>query len=340
MSFDTPQVLFGFVLYIPLVILEVLHYQRHKPFLDTFIAATGFTGEPIPRQGLIREFQRRRMTASLLWGIFLACIIIALAGPRWGKQMVLEYRRGVDVVFALDLSRSMEVQDSPARPSRLDRACYIAQEAAEAAGEIRLGAAIGKGRGVLAVPLTYDTGALVSFLEGLSGLAITGWGTNLETLIDAATGAFQDGFPTSREIILFSDGEALSGTLSMAVDRALKSGIRVSAVGLGTEQGGPVPSRQALSEPGLSVLEEAAVVSYRHSDPLRNAAERTGGVYIDGNEADAAQLLLDHIRSQGHAAGMQSSHVEAQARWRIFVIAALIAWGLTKVLNTRGRNHG
>ncbi|MDR2798741.1 MAG: VWA domain-containing protein, partial [Treponema sp.] len=320
MSFDTPQVLLGFVLYIPLIILEVLHYKRRRPYLDRFIAATNFTGEPVAQQ--IREFQRRAVATSLLWGIFLACLIIALAGPRWGKQMKLEYHRGVDMVFAVDLSRSMEVQDSPEGLSRLDRALCIAREAAEAAGEIRLGAAMGKGWGVLAVPLTYDTGALVSFLEGLSGSAITGWGTNLEALIDAASRAFQDGFPTSREIILFSDGEALSGTLSAAIDRVLAQRIRISAVGFGTEQGGPVPSQQALSGIELPATEEAPW-SYRRSEPLQRAAERTGGVYIDGNKDDAVNLLLDYIRSHGLASGMQGYHVEAQARWRVFVIAAL-----------------
>ncbi|MDR2632212.1 MAG: VWA domain-containing protein [Treponema sp.] len=338
MSVDTPQVLYAFVLYIPLIILEVLHYHRCKPFVDAFIAAAG-SGD-LPRQGLIREFRHRRMATALLWGIFLACLIIALAGPRWGKQLVLEYRRGVDVVFALDLSRSMEVRDAPEGPSRLERALDIAREAAEAAGEIRLGVAIAKGRGVLALPLTYDTGALRSFLEGLSTLAITGWGTNLEALIDAAAGAFQEGFPTGREIILFSDGEALSGSLPAAIDRAVNAGIRVSTVGLGTEQGGPVPPPQVLAEPGFPAQEEAAAVSYRRSEPLQNAAERTGGVYLDGNEADAAKRLLDHIRSQGGTAGMRGTHGETQARWRIFVIAALSAWGLAKALNSRRRQHG
>lgn len=337
MSFDTPQVLLGFVLYIPLIILEVLYYKRRRPFLDRFITAAGFTGELVPQQ--LRKFQRHAAAASLLGGLFLAFLIIALAAPRWGKQMQMEYRRGVDVVFAVDLSRSMEVPDSPEALSRLDRALRIAREVAEAAGAIRLGAAVGKGRGVLAVPLTYDTRALVSFLEGLSGSTITGWGTNLEALIDAASGAFQNGFPTSREIILFSDGEALSGTLSTAIDRLLGQGIRISAVGLGTEQGGPVPAQQTLSGTELPAVEEAPW-SYRRSEPLRNAAERTGGVYIDGNHDDAVKLLLAYIRSHGHTSGMQGYRGEAKARWRVFVIAALISWGIAKVLNMRRRKHG
>ncbi|MDR1985664.1 MAG: VWA domain-containing protein [Treponema sp.] len=337
MSFDTPQVLLGFVLYIPLILLEVLHYKRRRPFLDRFIAAAGCTGESVPQQ--VKAFQGRAAATSLLWGCFLACLIIALAGPRWGKQMEREYRRGVDVVFAVDLSRSMDVQDSPDGPSRLDQALRIARETAEGAGEIRLGAAIGKGRGVLAVPLTYDTGALVSFLEGLSGSTITGWGTNLEALIDAASGAFQDGFPPSREIILFSDGEALSGAFSAAIDRVLDQGIRVSAVGLGTEQGGPVPSQQTLSGTALPAA-EGSPWSYRRGEPLQNAAERTGGVYIDGNQDDAVSQILDYIRSHGLTSGVQGYQGNIQARWRVFVIAALIAWGIAKVLNMRRRNHG
>ncbi|MDR1957058.1 MAG: VWA domain-containing protein [Treponema sp.] len=342
MSFDTPLCLTGFALYIPLIILAVLDYRNRGPFLKLVVASGGSAGDPVHRQRLLRELQGRFAAASLCEGIFLACLIIALAGPRWGKRSVLEYRQGVDVIFALDVSRSMQVRDipgfAPEGIARLDRALRIARDVAEDSGAIRLGAAIGKGRGVLAVPLTYDTGALVSFLEGLSGSSITGRGTNLETLINAASSGFQDAFPTSRELILFSDGESLSGSLTAALDRVLDQGIRISAVGLGTEQGGPVPLE---SFPGLDLPSaEEPPMSYRQSERLRNATERTGGIYVDGNREDAAMLLLNHIRSYTLESKIQDRPGETQERWRLFVLVALVSLGASKGLVKRRRRHG
>jgi Ca-activated chloride channel family protein len=243
----------------------------------------------------------------------------------------MEYRRGVDVVFALDLSRSMEVTDASDGRSRLETGLSIAQDVARGAGDLRLGAAIGKGRGVLAVPLTYDTRTIEQFLESLSVSAITGWGTNLETLIDASAGAFQDGFPTSREIILFSDGEALSGTFGAAIDRLVSRGIRLSVVGLGTEQGGVVPGSPSVAE---------APVSFRRGEPLRNAAERTGGLYLDGNDPDTGSRLMASLRALGRTSGIQGYRQEAKARWRLFVLAALMLWGIARSLGLERRGHG
>jgi Ca-activated chloride channel family protein len=187
--------------------------------------------------------------------------------------------------------------------------------------------AIGKGTGILAVPLTGDIEAVLSLLESLSTEAVTGRGTNLETLIDAAAGAFQDAFPTKRRIILFSDGEALQGNLGAAVDRAAAAEIAISAVGLGSETGGPAPSEEG----------QAPVISYRHRDSLQNAAERTGGIYLDGNSADAAALLADH--GIAFAERGDTYRREPKSQRHLFLLAALAALGLSRLPGKRWRAH-
>jgi Ca-activated chloride channel family protein len=330
MSFDKPQVLMGFLAFIPLIILGVYHYRKHRPFM-IFL----FSSIPSERDSLLRELRVRYFFSSVLFWIFLACVITALAGPRWGRRMVMDYHRGVDVVLALDLSRSMEVRDIMNGASRLDRGIRIALDMAEASGGIRFGAAIGKGKGVLAVPLTYDIETVVSFLEGLSSSVITGRGTNLETLINAASEAFQNSFPTQRMIILFSDGESWSGSLAGALDRFIQAEITITAVGMGTEIGGEVPQDAPVDEEGNT----PAPISYRRSDVLQTMAERTGGVYVDGNREDAADMLTAHIRSFSPASGVKGSHIEAQAQWRLFVMIALLSLGGSKLLEKRLRKH-
>lgn len=324
MSFDKPQVLLGFLGFIPFIIATVYHYHKHRPVLSFFLSV-----RPLEKNIPLQELKVRYLFSGIFFSIFLASLLIALAGPRWGRRAVIEYHRGVDAVLAMDLSRSMEAQDTPGGTSRLDRSIQIALALAKASGGIRWGAAMGKGRGVLAVPLTDDLETLTGFLEGLSGGAITGRGTNLETLMSAASGAFQDAFPARRMIILFSDGESWSGSLSAALEGLIRREITVIALGMGTERGGAVPQSEG----------EPPAVSYRRGESLRTLAERTGGLYVDGNREDAAELLTQRLQSFSPQSGAKGYHIEAQAQWRVFVILALLSLGGSKLLEKRLRKH-
>jgi Ca-activated chloride channel family protein len=221
-------------------------------------------------------------------------------------------------------------------PSRLGRAAELAAELVgnPATSAFRFGAAIGKGRGVLALPLTEDTEAIRGFMSSLSPAAITGRGTNLESLIDAAAAAFQDAFPSRRRIILLSDGESLTGSLPDALDRAMAAGIVLIAVGFGSEEGGVVP------------LDGEPVVSVIRSDTLKDAAERTGGIYLDGNRSNAAALLADHLASlAAPGSGSTGTAVKGFRREKeplgyIFVIAALVFLGISKMAEKGRRKHG
>jgi Ca-activated chloride channel family protein len=351
-GFDNPWALALFALLLPLLILDLIRRGAGGGAAHYFSPA-----RPSPEGeggwGFSREFRLRCLGSGVCFYLFLACGVIALAGPRWGSRTVTTYRRGLDLVFALDLSRSMEVRDVSGFPgglsgeeppvSRLERALTLAVNLAGRTGEIRRGLAIGRGRGILALPLSYDTEGLVSFLRGLGGNAMTGTGTNLEALVDAAAGAFQDAFPGRRGIVLFSDGEALSGNLGAALDRARGAGISLCILGLGTDAGGPVPAEG--SGEGL-LLDEAGdlVMSYRRGEVLREAALRTGGVYLDGNRDDGVVLLAEYLRSLSSGLGPGASHREPGVRWHFFALAGLIFWGLSRILGLqrrhRRRRHG
>jgi Ca-activated chloride channel family protein len=320
LSFTAPWALWGFILFIPLAVFWLLRYRALK---SRFAAAGLWGGSPA----------RRYVYSGVFFGLFLACLLIALAGPQWGSRIVTEYRRGLDVVFALDLSRSMESRDVPAGAgtvSRLEQGLHIAHASVAGAGGVRFAAALGKGRGLLAVPLTGDTGTILRFFEGLSGSSLTGRGTNLEALVDAAASAFAVPFPSRRLIVLVSDGEALSGSLRGALERVRGEGISVTALGVGSDEGAPVPA--ASDEAG-------EILSFRQAGVLRYAAERTGGIYIDGNGADAAALLAEHFRSLAPESGSPGPRREPKPRWDLFVIAAMLAFGASKLcmMKRRGR---
>jgi Ca-activated chloride channel family protein len=320
MSFDHPGLLLILGLLFPLALLSVIHYRLNRGVLAFF---------PPSRRGTEqRELRFRYGLSAFFFLLFFACLIIALAGPRWGIRLAPEFLRGADVVLAIDLSRSMDVRDGgEGSPSRLEQAAAIAGDLVALSGGARFAVAVGKGTGVLAIPLTGDTEAVTAFLEGISTSLVTGTGTNLESLIAAASGAFQSGFPTHRHIILFSDGEAHQGSIPAGIEKALAGDIAITAVGLGSETGGVVPAF-----PG----DEETITSFLRADTLRNAAERTGGIYLDGKREYTAALLSDHLAASSPetggpgAPGPAGFRRERVSRSYVFILAALSALGVSK----------
>jgi Ca-activated chloride channel family protein len=285
--------------------------------------------------------------ADVFFLLFTGFLIVALAGPSWGSRVVADYRRGIDLVLAFDLSRSMNARDCPPSSasagnsagtgedsSRLERGLEIGRAFAAAAGDTRLGIALGKGRGILAVPLTYDHETVLGLLHGLDDGAISGRGTNLESLINAASEAFRDSTPHRRGIVLFSDGEALSGSFQAAAEKARRAGISLCAVGLGSDQGALVPVERSPAAPDgfLPAADGKPVISARQGDVLRYGAERTGGVYVDGSRNDAARLLGNYVSSLSSESRVSGHRREPNPRWQIFVLAAMVCLAVTRIM--------
>ena len=349
MSFDNPRILgflFLLVIFIPVFIFR---YRKGRERAALFAAASPSN----EREFFLKELRLRMIIADVFFLLFVGFLVIALAGPRWGVRIVPDYRRGVDVVLAFDLSRSMNVRDclpqgtrdrsaAQAGISRLDKGIGISRELVAVLTDVRLGAVIGKGRGVVAVPLTYDSESLLTFLYSLDSLAVTGRGTNLESLVNAASASFQDSIPSRRGIILFSDGEALSGSLQAAAEKARKAGITLSTVGLGSDEGGPVPAEKGPDAPNgfIVAADGSPVTSARQSDILRNAAEKTGGVYVNGDRNDAAQILAGYINSLSAETRLSGHRREANPRWRIFVFAAMACLAGMRIMGFSRQRQG
>jgi Ca-activated chloride channel family protein len=316
----------------------IFHYRKRREGTALFVSSA----PAAEREKLIREFRFRMIYGDFFFLLFFFSLVFALAGPRWGVEITADYRRGVDVILALDISRSMRVRDSgPQGKSRLDRGIEIAGALVSSLGDVRIGAAAGKGRGVLAVPLTYDPEGVLNFLDSLDEFSVTGRGTNLESLIDAASGAFRDDSPSRREILLFSDGESLSGSVEEALNRARNRGITLSAVGLGSGEGGPVPVEPGpLAPDGFLLSNGVPVTSVRRGDFLERAAEKSGGVYVDGNRNDAARAAADYIRSLSAESGFIGRRRESKPRWRFFVLIALGSLGFSRLLSFSRRKSG
>jgi Ca-activated chloride channel family protein len=309
-EFDYPFVLLGFLIFIPIIFYDI------------------FSGLRKNKSALQPELQKKLSRSALFFRIFIAFSIIALCGPRWGTgYAVTEYRSGLDVVYAVDVSRSMDIRDAQTGAvlqSRLERGLSIAKESAVSVPGARIAAVLGRSRGYLAVPLTFDNEAALGFLETLDISSMTGRSTNLESLVEAAADTFQNTSPARKVIILISDGESHYGDLRKAVSLCAREGIIITAVAAGSDEGMPVP--------GITGDSPESVISKRNSSVMRMAAESTGGIYIDAGREDASSLLSSNLQSLAQKTTTGGDQTESKQRHTLFIIMAIISYAVSKFL--------
>ncbi|MDR2491403.1 MAG: VWA domain-containing protein [Spirochaetaceae bacterium] len=329
-----------FLYIIPIIIVILIyHFYRRYPAIVKLAGARGSGEKSLFKDGGLRI---RYVLASFFFVTFLACVIAAFAAPRLGRRLVRELRRGADIVLAYDISRSMEAKDAGPEhgdgQTRLGRALELGRililssmEQIQDSGvvmpadiHIRYALSIGKGGGYLAIPLTSDTEALLSMLSFISPASVNFRGTNLESLLDASRAAFSDNFETAKIIVLFSDGEELTGALSNAARRAKDEDITLFAVCVGSREGA------AISADGLD-----AVTTFARPETLAAAAALTGGELIDGNAGSAVQQLITTAESSGESSW--NYREEAVPIWHLFLLAGLFALLLSHLCGKRIR---
>jgi Ca-activated chloride channel family protein len=235
---------------------------------------------------------RRRTIRAALLVAATALLVFALAGPMWGFRWEQVRREGIDLVIALDTSRSMLATD--VKPNRLARAKLAVRDlVAEARGD-RLALVPFAGSAFLECPLTLDTGAFLEALDAIEVGIIPRGGTALPAAIDQSLDAFEGRQANHQAIVLITDGESHEGDLDAAVGRAKERGVRIFTVGIGTTEGELIPG-----EGGSFVKDRKGQVVKSRLDEatLARIATDTGGVYLHavGPGLGLAELYTKHI---------------------------------------------
>lgn len=237
---------------------------------------------------------RRNVGVALLIG---ASTLVGLAWLLSVRAPMRLSGTGVDVVLAIDVSRSMDARDTA--PSRLRRAGRLAERILEQAGGFRMGLVMFAGDAFPAVPLTHDRDALATYVRSLDSELMSDRGSDLARALRVAADVFDPRSDRLRGLILFSDGEHSGGDLDPVLAHLRRLGVRVTAVGFGTPQGGPIPLSRGAD------LENAygeTVISRRSDALLERIAHGTNGSYLREREDDPeAAALLPAVRARGHA---------------------------------------
>lgn len=296
-----------FVLFAPLFWIILRSLVTGRSVFRSFRG--GRTARPLYDVFIIKWF-----FSSLFLVLFLLFLILSLLGFT-GKGVESErLPERQDLVFAVDISRSMLAED--AEPSRLDRARALMRTLLDNSPQTRFGLVVFNRPGVIMVPVTEDLDALVSAVASLSPDLLSSQGTDIAAGLSAAGRAFQDGERRSRQVVLFSDGEHHQGDPKTAAAE-LRSGRRavVHVVALGTPEGAPVPD----GEGGLTADENGKpVTSKMNRVVLESIAEAGGGEFIDGGDPEA----LKRIRSLSVSGGGIS--LDRDTLYRPFLAIALL----------------
>lgn len=265
-------------------------------------------------------FPRRRL--FLVSGA-AALIGVALVGPQWGARIVESGSRGLDMVLALDVSESMRAGDI--LPSRLDRERTEARRLLRELPGDRIGLVIFAGRAYVLAPLTSDHAALELFLDALDPEIAGTPGTSLSAGVRQASDLLLTArAEADRVVVLFTDGEAHESeeAVESVARRAREAGIRVFAVGVGTERGEPIPEIDPGSGRSVGYKRDGqgrVVLSKLDPDLLERLAVSTDGAFVRVDEGGVARLV-SALQNLKRATGPGVRRLEWTPRYHWFAL--------------------
>lgn len=299
-------------------------------------ALTRFAEAPLLAElARLVDWSARRLKAIVLTaGVGL--LLLALVGPQWGFQWQQVTRRGVDIVIALDVSKSMLAED--VKPSRLERAKLAIKELIPLLQGDRVGLVVFAGTSFLQCPLTVDYGAFSMMLDHVTPDAIPQGGTNLTHAIRASLKAMGSSSSESRAMVLITDGEDHQSDPVNAAKEAAKAGVKIVCIGIGTTEGELIPMTDAEGhQTFLKDREGRTVKSRLNESMLQQVALSTGGSYV---RATATSFGLDVIYREriSKLEQQQSESVmrkRAQPRFQWPLALAMILLAMEPLLSDR-----
>ncbi|MGJ8658264.1 VWA domain-containing protein [Cellulophaga fucicola] len=222
----------------------------------------------------------------------LTLLIIGLTNPKIGTTLETVKREGVDIVFAVDVSKSMLAEDIA--PSRLAKAKRIVSEVISQLGSDRIGIIAYAGQAYPQLPITTDYGAAKMFLQGLNTDMLSSQGTAINQALDLASTYYDDDEQTNRVLFIISDGEDHSeGSTAGPVEKAVDQGIKIFTIGVGSEKGAPIPiKRNGVLESLKKDLQGDVVITKLNKDVLEDIADDGNGQYIDGTNTETAVNII------------------------------------------------
>nr|AOE14299.1 BatB [uncultured bacterium] len=199
-----------------------------------------------------------------------------------GSKLKTIKREGVDVVFALDISKSMLAEDIA--PNRLEKSKQIISKLIDRLGSDRVGIIVYAGNSYPLLPITTDHAAANMFLQNANPDMVSSQGTAINEALELAKTYYNNDEQTNRFLIIISDGEDHQEETKQVAQNLASDGVQIYTIGVGTERGGPIPMRLNGAMIGYKKDRKGeTVITKRMPEVLQGIANVSDGSYIDGN---------------------------------------------------------
>lgn len=308
---ESPIYFYLFAL-IPLVVAFFLFNLYWKRKQQAAFADVVLFEKLSPEQSVFKSSLKLIITIAAI-----SMVIIALVNPKMGTKMETVKRQGIDIVFAIDISKSMLAQDIA--PSRLEKTKQLVSQIINQLGNDRLGIVGYAGSAYPVLPMTTDYSIAKMYLQSMNTNMVSSQGTAFNDAIKLSVDYF-DIKDTSKLIILVSDGEDHGDGAEEAIEMAKEKGVRIVTIGVGTEKGALIPLKD--SKGNISGYKKDQngenVITKLYPAVLQNIATQTKSKYILGGATkevvEEVKKALDKIE-KSEFESQQIADFESQYQW-------------------------
>lgn len=298
-----------------------------------------FGHEHVLRQMMPLASSNRPWIKLVIFLLALSSVIMAMVNPQLGSRMEEGRIEGVDIVVALDVSRSMLAQDI--RPDRLERAKLAVNRLIDRLEQDRIGIVAFAGTAHVQVPITSDHHAAKMILRTVNTQSVQVQGTAIESAIDRALLAFSNDDLHNKTIILVSDGESHDDDPLEAARRAAERGVVIHTVGVGSREGAPIPIIENNQLTGYFRDRAGNTVITRYDEQLlRSIAETTGGIFRHGTGPDLGlDDILKEIRTIEKEEFETMLFAEYESKYHYFVSLAIFLLVMELLIMSRKNKY-
>lgn len=287
--------------------------------------------------GLMASFDTRRHRLKQILIIAALCLMVfALMRPQWGFKWHEIKRKGLDILVAVDVSKSMLAEDI--KPNRLERAKLALADFVKHLKGDRIGLIAFSGSAFTQCPLTVDYSGFLLSVESLDINTIPKGGTSISSAIRQAMESYEGGLKKYKVLIIITDGEDHEGGPVKVAESAQKEGIKIFCIGIGTNEGELIPETDESGNKAFLKDRSGAVVKSRLDEAaLQKIALATGGSYVRANSKELGlELIYKEKLSQMEKRELESKMAKQyEERFQIPLLLAFLLLAVEFLISER-----
>lgn len=317
------------LLLLPIITMLIFGFRKWRTEKREVFADAQFQQELFPKSSWFSK------VFPFLYLLAFLFLILAMVDFLSGKQEMKIQQKVNSVIFVLDVSNSMNAQD--VQPTRLEQAKNILINSIQNLKDDKVGIVVFAGDAQSIMPLTTDYSAAETYISAIESNTIGKQGTDFLKAIEVAAEKFKNVQKGVRKVVLISDGEDNEGNDKAALKEAQNQGIIINSVGIGSDEGAPIPEYEFGQLMGYKTdLSGETVISKRQTEALMSLAFDTNGEYIDGNNLqEAVNKIVTLLHNQKGSAETVVNTQSAVHYYQWFLGVSLVLFFLIFLFNPK-----